>query len=731
MNSLSPKSSSLTSLHRLAGFLLALILIVTGCNLPSSTVSPTPSNIPTAVEPLPSPTPSVPPPSVTMTGALSSGVENGAWTVEEGLIKGLRFMAGEISSEEAFGDVELMSTEGTGLIRASQRYLSEGTDEATKTEIQRYLDMLMPSPEILEQISRPASQSNSNSHLARLVAHDQQICQRLWEGSFTFFTETICLLRVERTVRGTNIRLYYPEYWGLDDPRLDSVDVIMEAASLSVEQYNSYGPDPINPVYMVLTDFALYDASDSRYHPNTFAAAQDYTGPTTCHIGIFPHGLEGRVEGLQQTIAHEMFHCYQYTNLRPQTINLPNEINNWWVEGTAEFLGATVYPTNNDEFQFNGDFQTNVPGATLFEMSYENYLFFQYLAREGGLGIDGVVELLRRMPVDGGFEQQQDALASEGGIDEKFHNFARAYMDRRLTDWGGGSVPIEPQVEAFRSFNEGANEELFDPSSFFLGLYYVTFEDQTKFTNTTEEDGDTGKYSFRPREFVGAWQPVPPRINTVCDPTEYVMVVTSTLPVSADPYQVTVNATGEHQESDVCDECLHGTWELDNDSDYFYMYTLVGKIIDMLPSYGLDTSGGYTWLDNVSGQMLISFSEDNVASGTQSDYSWAVNAIDYDHPDRIISMVSTFNGGGTANYTLQETPEEEKWIFFNDGEFDISNQITFMDRPVTTVPTSGSNTTIFLSSPVRYECSEDTLLYTTMPDIGTLIFHRVSDDGTP
>ena len=53
---------------------------------------------------------------------------------------------------------------------------------------------------------------------------------------------------------------------------------------------------------------------------------------------------------MQQTIAHEMFHCYQYTNLRPQTINLPNAINDWWVEGTAEFFGATVYPTNNDEF---------------------------------------------------------------------------------------------------------------------------------------------------------------------------------------------------------------------------------------------------------------------------------------------------------------------------------------------------------------------------------------------
>ena len=123
MNSLSPKSPSLTSLRRLAGSLLALVLIVSGCNLPSKSVKSTQPENPTSAAPLPSPTPSEPPPAVTMTGALSSGVENGSWTVEEGLINGLRFMAGEISSDEAFGDVELISTEGTGLIRDSQRYL--------------------------------------------------------------------------------------------------------------------------------------------------------------------------------------------------------------------------------------------------------------------------------------------------------------------------------------------------------------------------------------------------------------------------------------------------------------------------------------------------------------------------------------------------------------------------------------------------------------------------------
>jgi hypothetical protein len=129
----------------------------------------------------------------------------------------------------------------------------------------------------------------------------------------------------------------YPEYWGEDDPRLDSMDVIMDAASRSVEQYNGYGPDPLTTVYMVITDLAAYSSTRGRFEPDVFAAAQDATRPTTCHIGIFPHGLEGSPESLQQTIAHEMFQCYQYTIFAAD--DQPAECNKRLVvEGTAEFF---------------------------------------------------------------------------------------------------------------------------------------------------------------------------------------------------------------------------------------------------------------------------------------------------------------------------------------------------------------------------------------------------------
>jgi hypothetical protein len=86
-----------------------------------------------------------------MTGALSSGVENGSWTVEEGLINGLRFMAGEIFPD-GFRRRGTDQYRRAGLIEESQHYLAEGTDEQTKSDVQHYLEMLMPSPEVLISI---------------------------------------------------------------------------------------------------------------------------------------------------------------------------------------------------------------------------------------------------------------------------------------------------------------------------------------------------------------------------------------------------------------------------------------------------------------------------------------------------------------------------------------------------------------------------------------------------
>ena len=716
--------------HNLGRLILLLTLLAISCSLPANTsgtpTQPLVSAIPESSADLTpeaqaSPVPEKIVPSRSLTQIISARVTEGTLTEEESLLMGLRFLVGEISYEEAFGDTNAISTEGTGLIKEAQRYLKNGEDAQTRDEIQRYLTILMPSPEILEQFSRPVSQSSTSPHLASLEMApraDEVVCQNLWQESFRTSIPITCLLRVERTVRGTNVRLYYPEYWGSDDPRLESVEAIMDAAEQSIALYNSFGPEPIYTVYMVLTDLPYFDTTEARFIPGVFAAADDFVSPSRCHVGIFPQSIDGSADVLEQTIAHELFHCYQFKNLRPQTFDVPNEINDWWNEGSAEFFGASVYPSNNAEFIYNGAFQFNSNWAILFDMSYENYLFFQYLAREGGLRLEGVIDLLRRMPTDGGFEEQQNALAAIDGMDEMFHAFARAYADHRLTDMSGATVNIEPIIEDVRSFGEGEHEELFDPASFFLGIYSVNFADQTKFENLIQEVGDPGQYAIRPLEFVGAWQPVPPVINTVCDPTQYILVVTSALPASGQSFQINLRSQGIHQESDICDECLKGTWELVNDSDFFYLGTLTDSLISQMPATQVDMR-----LSDVTGQLILNFGEHGQASGTHSDFTWLYMI---DSPDGTYAMAGIFNGGGTAEYEIRELEDNERYIFFKNREFDLTYQLKAENVVIQTLPVRNSNGPFFLSeSPAQYVCQENTLLYSTDPNIGTFRFIRV------
>jgi len=211
---------------------------------------------------------------------------------------------------------------------------------------------------------------------------------------------------------------------------------------------------------------------------------------------------------------------------------------------------------------------------------------------------------------------------------------------------------------------------------------------------------------------------VPSIIDTVCDPTEYILVVTSTPPASAHSFNINLRSSGTHQESDICDECLKGSWELVNDSDFYYLSTLTNTVISQMPATEVDTR-----LSAVTGQLRINFGEDNEASGTQSDFTWLYAVTT---PDGSYDMAGIFNGGGAADYEIRELETGEKIITFLNSEFDLNYQLKIENVVVQTLPVRNSNGPFFLSpSAASYVCQEDTLLYTTAPDLGTFRFIRV------
>src|SRR3990172_3121249 len=90
---------------------MMLVLAAVACGLPAQTGGPAPAPA-DSVLPTSSPEPEEPI-SLSLSEAITAGVEAGTWTESAGIISGLRYLVGELSPEETFGATPLLNGEGT------------------------------------------------------------------------------------------------------------------------------------------------------------------------------------------------------------------------------------------------------------------------------------------------------------------------------------------------------------------------------------------------------------------------------------------------------------------------------------------------------------------------------------------------------------------------------------------------------------------------------------------
>jgi hypothetical protein len=707
--------------------LISIVLAILACGLPSRTniLQPTPAS-PSLTssaqpkEPLP----------ISLTEALVAGVEAGRWTESGGIVTALRYLAGELSEQEVFGAEAPTSVEGTGVVRRAQAYLAAASNTDGREEMTRLLAILIPSRQALQDLSEPASAADASvPGLAipakRPASQEEVSCRLLWSTGYS--EPIICFRYHERVIDGRTHRVYAPRDWPAGDPRRALIDEALAALEDSLSLYNRYGPAPVLSTDIVFTDLPFLDRTVRR--PSVMAVAADDVSDGRCHVGVFPSAGTSGLSALKQTIAHELFHCYQYTNFLAKTVSLPEEVNGWWVEGTAEFFGSVVYPAGNDEWRYAPAFDESSTYTPMHQMSYEAYLLFQYLAVQQGQGTEGVLEIIRDMPSAGGGAEQRDALAAVAGIDNAFHEFGRAYLDRKLIDPGGGFTPVNPQPGEGYSFAAGSNREELASEGFWLDRYRLTFADRVRFETTTEEDEGEGRLSARPARSPGEWGQVPATLNTACDDGEYMVLVTSTIPTAGTPRTFTVAASGEDVREDLeCDECVVGTWVLDNTSYLAHLGGLWPFVIGQMPSYGLDTEGAEAHPTGVFGEMTIKFNADGTASGGQE--GWGV-AGEGTKDGVTIQTQMTYTGTGEAAWRIERDEAGElQVLFFEEGTFDIIGQMVFQGMPLSPLPTGGSNDPIFLSTPQPFLCSNTTLTYYADDPLGPIVFTRAAPESS-
>ena len=670
--------------NRLISFCSILLILSLACNLPGA-ISPNSSapNQPTAT---PDPFPIIDPvtlPITSLNANLNLRIESGEWTLEEGLIASLKLLVGETALTDVNPSGKtILSLEGSGMVARATAYLQDGADEATKIELTRLIGLIFPDPARLDRYS---AASVSSPRLGKLLQPGAD-CEQLWAEGLPDDTGVRCFDVRSIIVGGQEYKLYTPEGWAATDPRRALFDPIMQAVEASVNMFQTYGPMP--PAILVFTFLPFFD-EEGRFITDVGAATMVPEDGGKCQIALYSVLTDVPVEIVQQTVAHEMFHCFQYNRDWAKTINYAPGA--WWIEGTAEYFSNVVYPNVNAEAGFWEVFDGNSITMPLLDMDYESEVFFQYLANQNGN--DSVIGLTDAMPSSGGRASQLSALSAYPGIEELFHEFAKAYFDADIEDTGGGPIGIDPEFGDTHEFSTSRTESI-HTQPFLLARAILRFPEGTRHT-VSEEDTDDIRTTARPRDQRGAWAPLPTEVVASCAEQAYIYVATTTASGSSgnDPK---VRSEVEDSENE-CDECLIGEWQVDVQSHAQANLALMQA-----------SGGNHLQLQSVGGAISAQFTEDGYLLFLFQGYTvnFTMDIADT-HTDATLTMDGLWQG---------------QWYSDGDGSG------TFYALNPTSQPHSNQHITMTLSSggsfseektyedpmasggPSLYQCNGDTLL---------------------
>jgi hypothetical protein len=231
----------------------------------------------------------------------------------------------------------------------------------------------------------------------------------------------------------------------------------------------------------------------------------------------------------RHTLAHELFHCFQFElvpDLMSTTVDGPGE---WWGEGTAEYFASAVYPNDNIEREYLPGLRDDEPSHSLVELSAEAYVFFQHFANREGKA--AVVSFMTTMPARGGAADQMAAAAAWPGMDELFHDYARALLTNSVVDENRRGIPVNAEEETRATFVVDREGEVFDFDAvkpFEIHRLQMRFAERHTFD--VEYLESSGVRSAAQEGLEGPWEELPDPVETCNSPRELRLLMTSTQP---------------------------------------------------------------------------------------------------------------------------------------------------------------------------------------------------------
>jgi hypothetical protein len=530
------------------------VLAALACGLPGPGASPpetvppepaTPEAVETSVpDDAWGETPSPPPPAG-LIDALQAQVEAGSMTTEQAILSGLQMVAGDLDPVATLGEAPA-SLEGTGIALDAQRYLESGADESVKAEIERLLAVLAPPPDVLLPYAVPESTSlRPGGRLGSPAA--QEDCADLYADGFPEGSSAQCFIYKEETFGSSKIQVFYPSS---DPPPGFTLEYAQAALQAVLDSLTTFSNLHLPGRSVVMRDvevvFSLLDTASG----STLAVVPTDPGQTPCQVVLFPLAIAHneddrfRIEAapggpppataiFQQTVAHEVFHCFQVWNFPELARNATWGVQDWWGESTATYFSNVAYPAVNDEWMWIDVWAYNSATTPLVYMSYDNFGFFQYLANR--IGDDGILALIDSLTpaAEGDEADHQARLAQFPDIDSLFEDYAVAFMDGMILDASQETIPTAPVpvLPMFRLDAAGDAIVPFGGQAFTVTRYGLTFGNADGYDLDPMLSLD-GLATLRPLNAAGKWLDVPTRIQGSCNPARYYLLLAS---AAADP----------------------------------------------------------------------------------------------------------------------------------------------------------------------------------------------------
>ncbi len=515
----------------------------------------------------------------TFTEVVDAGIEAGLWDEVQGLTRVLGYAVGAISPERVPGADEVLTGELNDLLRRADALVLGGdhTDDEL-ADLRRWYHLAVPSDDVISMLVNSAtnpeasagdqhggdvpvasdhtslllaSSAGSQQGLRALLVRQVQGCVAVDPDDFSGWAVIEgCYEMFEDVVEGVTLRVLYPA-WYRDDPTLATYPLLArEALAKSVSTYSSLGE--LGDMTVVFSPVDTTESHGRGAVAGVDSQWQTATIATGCPITVFPGAL--KTDGpFQQIIAHEAWHCVQHYSGFPQGVVFGTA---WYHEGGAEYFSNVVYPDVNREHGWLWDFDWDSRTKPLFSMSYETWIWWQFLANRESPKAVADLHLQMVQAGDGG----KSAMIGYGPI---FQRFVVEFVAGTIRDADGTKIPgaqnLNQPVPWVTKDDVGKVYE-FEVQPFVAARFALKYSKELRVfeSDQTSTDGEVAMAEWDSRVDPDNWRHVYPEVRSDCDNwTAYVFAVTT----QQGTHKAEVKIDGIEEAS--CDPCVLGTWDLD------------------------------------------------------------------------------------------------------------------------------------------------------------------------